>query len=168
MQLTSTITSYNPLWPYCFRREVSKVAPIFDASLVEIHHVGSTAIPGISAKPEIDILAVIKEPIDVEVWTNELARLGYRRGGDLSPGHLFYKRDVEGVRTHKIHVCTEGHPQIQAMLQFRNHLRDHADTRKRYEALKLKLQAENIHGISEYLEGKASFVAEVLSSLGTR
>ena len=165
MPLTSTITPYDREWPDRYREEAEKIAPVFGDALDMIHHVGSTAIPGLAAKPEIDILVVVGDVSSADVWNDELAEYGYTPGGDLSPGHLFYKRNVNGVRTHKIHVCVDGHLQINAMLGFRDHLRLHPDVRKRYETLKLKLEAENTQGIGEYLEGKASFIEKVLSMI---
>ena len=165
MPLTSTLTSYDPRWPDLFVQEAQRVAPVFGDSLAEIYHVGSTAIPGIAAKPEIDILIVVSDTNIADTWTNGLAAHGYTRGGDLSPDHLFFKRNVAGVRTHKIHVCKERHLQINAMLGFRDYLRAHADARQRYEALKLKLEAKNTRGIGEYLAGKAPFIEEILSSI---
>ena len=165
MPLTSTITAYDAEWPRKYNEELERLRPIFGDALRAIHHVGSTAVPGLSAKPEIDILVVVSDLKMADEWTIGLTRLGYRRGGDLSAGHQFYKRDIDGVRTHKIHVCREPHPQIEKMLKFRDHLRSHSDLRERYQALKLKLEEENTRGIGEYLEGKAPFVEEVLSAI---
>lgn len=97
--------------------------------------------------------------------------LGYLRGKDLSEGHQFYRRDVDGVRTHKVHVCPAGHAQIGRILRFRDLLRQDPDLRARYQGLKLTLEAENQDGIQEYLARKAPFIDAVLgfeetSSLG--
>ncbi|MCY1539610.1 GrpB protein [compost metagenome] len=91
-----------------------------------------------------------------------MATLGYVRGSDLSAGHHFYRRDVDGVRTHKVHVCISGHAQIARMLRFRDLLRSDAELHQRYQALKLALEAGNRDGISEYLAGKAPFIDAVM------
>jgi GrpB-like predicted nucleotidyltransferase (UPF0157 family) len=161
----SKITAYDPSWPQQYDDEVTRLAPIFAHTLVEVHHVGSTAVPGLAAKPEIDVLVVVNDCGTADVVVEPLKALGYRRGGDLSRGHAFFKRDVKGVRTHKLHVCLVGHPKIAEMLRFRDHLREHAESRIRYEELKLRLERENTRGIGEYLEGKAPFIEEVLSNL---
>lgn len=165
MPLTNTITSYDPEWSRQYEEEAERLVPIFIEVLTEIHHVGSTAIPNLSAKPEIDILVIVEDVNMADRWTIELTRLGYRRGGDLSAGHLFYRHDVDGVRTHKIHICQEGHTQIEKMLKFRDYLRSHSAVRDQYQALKLKLENENTRGIGEYLEGKEPFIEEVLSAI---
>jgi GrpB-like predicted nucleotidyltransferase (UPF0157 family) len=162
MPLTSTIQPYDPHWPWQYADEAERLRPIFGPAVVEMHHVGSTAVPELSAKPEIDILIVVNVAEVPDEWSQSLLKLGYRRGGDLSPGHHFFKRDVGGVRTHKVHVCHQGHPGISQKLRFRDHLRQHPADRLRYQELKLKLERENTGGIREYLAGKAPFINSIL------
>jgi GrpB-like predicted nucleotidyltransferase (UPF0157 family) len=130
-----------------------------------IHHVGSTAIPELAAKAEIDILAVINPAGMMEDWNRSFEMLGYRRGGDLSLGHYFFKRDVDGVRTHKLHICRDGHTTIVRMLRFRDHLRRHPADRLRYQELKFRLKRENADGIQEYLIAKEPFIRAIFASL---
>lgn len=120
-------------------------------------------MPELAAKAEIDILVVINSAAAVDDWRHPLELLGYRRGGDLSPGHYFFKRDVQGVRTHKLHICRQGHAQIASMLRFRDHLRGHPADRVRYQQLKLKLERENTRGIGEYLAAKDPFIRAMLA-----
>lgn len=111
----------------------SLIASAFGDELNDIHHVRSTAVPGLAAKPGIDVL------IEDGLHRNELARdefllaLGYVRGSDLSEGHHFYRRNVHGVRTHKLHVSRRGHLSINHMLGFRDLLRNDALIRLLYE-----------------------------------
>ena len=166
MPLTSQIQPYDPAWTQRYSEEAARLAPILGAALTEMHHVGSTAVPDLAAKPEIDILAAVRTTDAVDSWAPLLATLGYRRGGDLTPGHLFFKRDDGVVRTHKLHVCRDGHASAGRMLRFRNHLRADAIDRGRYQALKLSLERANTAGISEYLAAKAPFIDAVLARLG--
>lgn len=166
MALTSSITSYDPRWPERYVEAVATLAPIFGGHLMGMHHVGSTAIPELAAKPEIDILAIVATSDTPASWTERFAELGYRRGGDLSPGHRFFKRDVDDVRTHKVHICTAGHRSIDGMLRFRDHLRSHPEDRARYESLKRQLELKNTAGISEYLAGKRPFIEGILERMG--
>lgn len=158
MPLTSVITAYNEHWPRLFAEEAERLAPVFGAVEFEMHHVGSTAVEGLSAKPEIDVLAVVIGTDELSKWTKALRLLGYRRGGDLSAGHHFFKRDVDGIRTHKLHICISGHPIVSRMLRIRDHLRTHHEDRAYYQALKLRLEHSNSAGIAEYLRGKAPFL----------
>jgi GrpB-like predicted nucleotidyltransferase (UPF0157 family) len=112
MPLTSSIQSYDPTWPQQYANEEARLRPIFGSALVEMHHVGSTAVPELAAKGEIDIIAVINLTVTLEDWNPSFEMLGYRRGGDLSPGHRFFKRDIDGIRTHKLHICRNGHVQV--------------------------------------------------------
>jgi GrpB-like predicted nucleotidyltransferase (UPF0157 family) len=165
MPLTSVITSYNPQWPGMYACTAERLRSIFGHSLTRLHHVGSTAVPGLAAKPEIDVLAIVTDTEDVKSWTDALATLGFRWGSDLSTGHLFFKRDENGIRTHKLHVCIEHHATALKMLQFRDHLRNCPQDRTRYAALKLSLEAENTTGIGEYLEKKAPIISSILAGL---
>jgi len=162
MPLTSAIQPYYPHWPRQYAEEAERLQPIFGLAAVEMHHVGSTAVPELSAKPEIDILIVVNVAQVPDEWSQLLHKLGYRRCGDLSPGHHFFKRDAGSVRTLKVHVCHQGHPNISEQLRFRDHLRRHPADRLRYQELKLKLERENTRGIREYLSGKAPFINSIL------
>ncbi|QIH07243.1 MULTISPECIES: GrpB family protein [unclassified Pseudomonas] len=164
MALTSKISLYNPQWPLAFAAERERIAPGFADDLLAIHHVGSTAVPGLAAKPEIDVLLVVARHRDEVLREAFMATLGYVRGSDLSVGHQFYRRDVQGVRTHKVHVCLVGHGQIQRMLGFRDLLRTDVELRQRYQELKLQLEASNRDGIGEYLARKAPFIDGVMDN----
>jgi len=161
MALTSSITEYDDRWPMLFEREAERLRPVFGRALVGIHHVGSTAVISLSAKPEIDVLAVVLETKCLDEWRRALDGLGYKQGKDLQAGHHFFKRDVDGVRTHKLHVCQDEHPQIHRMLAIRDHLRENREDRIAYENLKLRLERENEYGIAEYLDGKAPFLDDL-------
>jgi GrpB-like predicted nucleotidyltransferase (UPF0157 family) len=165
MSLTSPIKPYDPTWPQQYAAEEARLKLVFGPALIGIHHVGSTAVPELAAKAEIDVLAVVQSGSGLDNWSRSLLALGYRRGGDLSPGHHFFKRDVNGVRTHKLHVCLDGHGQITRMLKFRDHLRNDAGDRSRYQELKLRLERENTSGIQQYLMAKDPFIQDLLAKL---
>jgi GrpB-like predicted nucleotidyltransferase (UPF0157 family) len=165
MPLTSPIKPYDPTWPQQYAAEEARLKPTFGSALIGIYHVGSTAVPDLAAKAEIDVLAVVNSNSRLEDWSRSLMALGHRRGGDLSPGHHFFKRDVDGARTHKLHVCLDGHGQIARMLKFRDHLRKHAGDRLKYQELKLRLESENTSGIQQYLIAKDPFIQNILANL---
>jgi GrpB-like predicted nucleotidyltransferase (UPF0157 family) len=167
MGLTSPISSPDDRWPGLFAAERDRIAPGFGEGLVAIHHVGSTAVPGLAAKPEIDLLVVVADHGRAPRVEAFLRGLGYLRGKDLAPGHHFYRRDVGGLRTHKLHACTARHPAIARMLRFRDLLRADPALRRDYEALKLRLEAENREGIAEYLAGKAPFIDALVGAGGS-
>ncbi|MGF6174296.1 GrpB family protein [Ensifer sp. 4252] len=164
MALTSKISPYDPLWPAMFENEKARLLQIFKAELVGIHHVGSTAVPGLSAKPEIDLLVEVLDHRNQTGRDSSMRALGYVRGSNLSDGHHFYRRDIEGIRTHKVHICITGHWQIQRMLRFRDLLRNDPIVRQQYQDLKLHLEATNREGIAEYLAKKAPFIDMLIGS----
>ena len=118
MPLTSVLAPYDRRWPRMYATAAEWLRPLFGNALIDLHHVGSTAVTGLAAKPEIDILAIVTDVTGANVWATVLATRGFRRGGDLSAGHLFFKRDLNGVRTHKLHICIDGHPTAIEMLRF--------------------------------------------------
>ena len=163
MPLTSQIAPYDPEWPARFQKEAARLRSVFGSECVEIQHIGSTAVPGLAAKPEIDILVVYDQPEISNATEERLKDLGYRRGGDLTPGHHFFRRDIDGVRTHKLHVIKAAHPKIAHLLTFRDRLRSDEALRLEYQRLKLRLERENISGIREYLDGKAPFIDAIVA-----
>ena len=165
MPLTSVLTAYDDRWPQMYAASAEWLQPLFGSALVDLHHIGSTAVVGLLAKPEIDILAVVTDVSRVDTWVTPLANREFRRGSDLSEGHLFFRRNEHEIRTHKLHVCVDGHPTAIQMLRFRDHLRRCSADRDQYARLKLRLQAENTRGIGEYLEGKAPFISTILNKI---
>ena len=162
MSLTSQIQEYNAQWLSQFDGEATRLCLIFGATLIDIHHVGSTAVPGLAAKPEIGILIVVGEQEKEVDWSAALAGIGYKRGGNLSAGHQFYRRNVAGIRTHKLHACVAGHSEIVRMLEFINLLRRNKRLRQEYESLKLNLARSETIGMIEYLEKKKPFIEATL------
>jgi len=136
---------------------------VFGLQAIGVYHVGSTAVPGLAAKPEIDVLVVVSDFGPQAEIERSMESIGYFRGKDLSEGHQFYRRDLHGVRTHKVHVCIAGHWQISRMLQFRDMLRSDDALRESYQNLKLALESSNEHGIKEYLARKAPFIDAAVS-----
>ena len=104
MPLTSKVREYDPEWPQKYEEKRNRLVPIFGANLIQIDHVGSTAVPLLAAKPEIDILVAVSDTLVLDRYSEALADLGYRRGEALSDGHHFFRKGLNGVRTHKRHV----------------------------------------------------------------
>lgn len=166
MALTSKITPYNLAWPARFMADRPLISSAFGDELIAIHHVGSTSVPGLAAKPEIDVLIEVHDHRNASPRDEVLMGLGYVRGSDLSEGHHFYRRNVDGIRTHKLHVCARDHHTITQMLGFRDLLRRDALIRQQYEALKLQLESSNTGGMAEYLEKKSPFIIAALLQAG--
>ncbi|MBA0219815.1 GrpB family protein [Pectobacterium brasiliense] len=164
MTLTSKISEHNNQWSEMFIAEKIRIEKVFGSKVINIHHVGSTAVAELSAKPEIDLLVVVSDYGDEISIDIGMISLGYVRGKNLSEGHHFYRRNINDIRTHKVHVCLNGHEQIFRMLCFRDILRKSADLRKEYQNLKLELESTNKLGIKEYLAKKAPFINRIVDS----
>ena len=122
------VTSYNPDWPRMFEAEAVKIREALGDNCVAVHHVGSTSVPGLSAKPVIDMIGVIKDP---EKAIQPLETLGFKYKGEYNIPMRFYFNRSEGVDTN-LHVYEEGHPEIELNLLFRDYLRDHPEVREEY------------------------------------
>ena len=157
------LVPHQPNWAATFAREASTLAELLDGQLVEIHHIGSTAIPGIHAKPVIDLLAVVRDVRLLDEHAKRLEALGYEALGEfgIAGRRYFRKSDRAGDRTHQIHAFTVTSPQIERHLAFRDFLKAHPDWAKKYEALKLRLAALHPADISRYTDGKDDFIRAV-------
>jgi len=125
---------------------------------------------GIKAKPIIDILVVIKHIKTIETFNAPMQQLGYQPRGECldnpipgTPGRFYFSRDTDGVRTHQVHVCQEGHPDIEDKLAFRDYLRAHRKEAQAYSRLKERLAAEHPHDIVGYIQGKDAFVQDIIA-----
>ena len=161
---------YDPKWPRMFKEEASQLASIWGNQSIAIHHIGSTSVPGLRAKPIIDILVIIKNNSLIEKYDDEMIELGYRPRGECldaivpgTPGRFYYSKDINGIRTHQAHVMQNGHFDIKQKLDFRDYLRAHPDVAKEYAELKTRLIEQNTKGIFEYIEGKDKFVKDCIA-----
>jgi GrpB-like predicted nucleotidyltransferase (UPF0157 family) len=150
----------DPRWPGEYARESSAVAAAIGEPLVAIHHIGSTAIPGIHAKPVIDILAAVGNLLRLDEQTPRLEALGYEALGEFGiPGRRYFRKDdAAGNRTHQIHAFQLGSPQIERHLAFRDFMRAHRDCAEQYDALKQRLARQFPSDISSYTDGKDEFI----------
>jgi GrpB-like predicted nucleotidyltransferase (UPF0157 family) len=151
-----------------YEEEARKLRRVFGAELVSIHHIGSTAVPGLQAKPVIDTLVVIKDILRIHDFDSRMIAVGYRPRGECldafgTPGRFYFSKDTDGIRTHQAHVMEKGHFDIKRKLDFRDYLRAHPDEAETYGTLKERLAAENTQGVAEYIEGKDGFVKAIIA-----
>ena len=158
------IAAYDPSWPKVFAGEAQAIRQALGDVLVGIEHVGSTAIPGLAAKPIIDILAAVTALAEAEAIP-ALEALGYDcRGENGIPGRFFFRKGlIEFKRTHHLHLVEAGHEQWASMLAFRDYLRSHPGDAQRYEALKRALAVKFRDNRRAYTNGKAEFVQAILA-----
>ena len=154
---------HDPRWSAEFARESAAVTEAMGDAFAAIHHIGSTAIPGISAKPVIDMLAVVRNVESLDARIPQVEALGYEAMGEFGiPGRRYFRKDdALGNRTHQIHAFAAGSPQIARHIAFRDFLRAHPGYADEYDALKQRLAAQFPSDISAYTDGKDEFIARV-------
>jgi GrpB-like predicted nucleotidyltransferase (UPF0157 family) len=156
-----TVVPYDARWPDLFREEADELAAIFGEEVVAIHHIGSTAIPGIHAKPIIDILVEVQDIESVDAFSQEMAERGYVPKGEFGiRRRRFFIKGTEESRTHHIHVFQTGDAEFERHLAFRDYLRAHPGEAQVYSHLKQELARTFAHDIESYVAGKDDLIKE--------
>ena len=165
MPLTSDICEYDPQWPAMFEAERTQIQKKIGDFILAIHHVGSTAKPGMKAKPAIDLLIIAKNIADIDMIHSAMAELGYDvRGEEGIKGRFYYSKNTRSIRTHKAHVCEKSHVNVCQQIVFRDYMRDHPEDARRYGELKIRLAEINTKGMAEYLDGKKDFIERIIET----
>ena len=157
------LAPHDPAWSAAFQREASAIAAALAELPIDVHHIGSTAIPGIVAKPVIDMLGVVPSVAALDTHAHRLVELGYTALGEYGiPGRRYYRRDApDGTRTHQLHVFAAGSREIERHLDFRDWLRASPTDAAAYERLKQDLAARCANDMRAYSEGKTEFVRAI-------
>lgn len=156
------VVESDPRWESMFKEEARMIRAALGDTAVRIEHVGSTAVPGLPAKPIIDIQVSVAEMFPRARYVDPLTTLGYRHVIDpTDPEHEYFSKDSDAVRTHQIHVCPTGSEWERRHLLFRDFLRSHPDEVERYADLKQALAAQHPNDIYSYVEAKTRFIREI-------
>lgn len=156
------VVDYDPLWPLLFRKEADAISRILGDNLVLIHHIESTSVPFLAAKPIIDIMPVVKDLSGVDAVSGEFVKLGYEYLGEFGIKGRRYLRKGGQERTHQIHIFQmEDDTNILRHLAFRDYLRSHRDVAMEYAELKKDLAARFPYDIDGYCDGKDAFVKKI-------
>ena len=155
------VVPHDPRWTDEFEREAQRLRAVFGENLVEVHHIGSTAVPGLAAKPIVDLLPVVKDNRLVDALNDEMAALGYTARGEFGlPGRRYFTKDEAGARTHNVHVYESGSPEVERHLAFRDYMISHPDEARAYGLLKENLAERFSADFEAYMDGKDAFVKE--------
>ena len=157
---------YDPAWPEAFEREREVVAPILDAKALRIEHMGSTSVPGLPAKPIIDVIVLVRDLKEALAAVPALEATGYSYWADNpDKTKLFLVRGLPPAphRTHHLHIYSDA-AEVERHLLFRDHLRAHSDIRDAYIALKTELAARFRNDREAYTAHKADFIASVVAA----
>lgn len=156
------VVPYDSCWPELFRREAEAVGRILGSNRKEIHHIGSTAVTGLAAKPVIDMMPVVWELEAVEACYAQFEAIGYECMGELGiPGRRYFRKGGDD-RTHQIHIfCADSQKDIDRHLAVRDYLRANDRQAAAYGALKLQLARQFPEDLEGYCEGKDAFVKQL-------
>jgi GrpB-like predicted nucleotidyltransferase (UPF0157 family) len=169
LQEQVSIVPYDPTWPRKFEQERDHLLGSLPREMLgRIEHFGSTAIPGLAAKPIVDMLVEVSSLEETKSKiVPVLEAQGYdyfwrpTRGDDVPPFYAwFIKRDTAGIRTHHIHMLEKDFEQWERLL-FRDYLIEHPEVAKEYEALKLRLAEGYPNDRVAYTDGKTDYVVRV-------
>ncbi|MDJ0600880.1 MAG: GrpB family protein [Crocosphaera sp.] len=157
------VVPYNPQWKKSFESESRQIAKVLGKNLVVIHHIGSTAIPNIYAKPIIDLLIEVKDINLVREQTPAMVGLGYEAMGEygLVGRRYFRKENPPGIRTHHVHIYEIYSPEIQRHLAFRDYMIAHPEQAEQYSHLKQELAQKYPEDIEGYMDGKDEFIKRI-------
>jgi GrpB-like predicted nucleotidyltransferase (UPF0157 family) len=163
MSFPLTIEPHRECWARDFATEASRIASALGPALVALHHIGSTAIPGLHAKPIIDMLGEAQSLEGIDARQGAMESLGYEAMGEfgLLGRRYFRKNNGAGVRTHHVHAFIAGSPGLVRHLAFRDFLRCHPRVAREYGALKLRLVESCGGDLEAYIAGKDAFVKDV-------
>jgi GrpB-like predicted nucleotidyltransferase (UPF0157 family) len=156
------IENYDASWPELFQREADRIRTALAARVLAVEHVGSTSVPGLAAKPVIDVLLVVADSSDELSYAPALEAAGYTlkfREPDWFEHRLFKSRDPDV----NLHVLSQECPEIECMLLFRDWLRSNPEDRDRYAAAKLALAGREWRTVDEYAQAKTGMVQEILA-----
>jgi GrpB-like predicted nucleotidyltransferase (UPF0157 family) len=155
------VVPYRDEWPEQFEAEAESLRQIFGKHVVAIFHFGSTAIPGVSAKPIIDILMTVDDIKTADEFSAKLAALGYVAVGEYGiTGRRFFFKGSNDSRSHHLHIYGHDNPHVLRHIAFRDFLRTHPVTARRYAQLKEQLAHEFPEDMDGYISGKNDFVKE--------
>ncbi len=159
------IVEYRADWPRVFEREAAAILAACRPLIAEVHHIGSTSVPGLAAKPILDVLPVAAGQADAAEAVSRMTALGYRyRGENGIAGRFYFDRVVDGRTVMHVHVFPAGHPEIRRHLAFRDYLRTNPDIAREYERLKRELATRYRDDRRAYTDAKAAFITRVIEA----
>lgn len=159
------VQEYDPLWPQVFERLRAPIWSAMSDIACSIEHVGSTSVPGLAAKPVIDMDVVVPEA-DIEVGIQRLVSLGYEHRGDLGIVGREAFRPPGWLPRHHLYLCESGCSALANHLAVRDYLRIQPSAAEAYGDLKRRLAREFPNDIDGYVEAKTGFLVGILRTVG--
>jgi len=155
------LADYDPEWPLLYDREATRVRDLLGDRVILLEHVGSTSVPGLPAKPIIDMLLVVADSGDEPAYVPPMEAGGYAvriREPDWHQHRVFKGPDTDV----NLHTFSDGSAEIERMLAFRDRLRSHDDERELYLATKRELAARHWVYVQDYADAKGDVVEGII------
>ena len=156
------IQDYDPAWPEVFAGEATKIRRALGEGALAVEHVGSTSVPGLAAKPVIDVVLVVADSSNEPAYVPHMEAAGYLlqiREPEWHQHRMFKGKDPNL----NLHVFSAGCPEVQAMLRFRDWLRTHDDDRELYQRAKRDLAGRHWTYMQDYADAKTAVVTEIMT-----
>jgi GrpB-like predicted nucleotidyltransferase (UPF0157 family)/RimJ/RimL family protein N-acetyltransferase len=155
------VTAHNPHWVAAFRQEAVLLKSLFGDQALAIHHIGSTSVPGLPAKPIIDVLLEVRDIEAIDAYNQRMRELGYEPRGEYGlPRRRYFPKIIDGKRYSQVHTWQTRDPEIERHLSFRDYLISHPQTSSEYGRIKEELALRFPHDIDGYMDGKNAFCQE--------
>jgi GrpB-like predicted nucleotidyltransferase (UPF0157 family) len=156
------LEEYDPDWPHLFEREAARIRSALGETALQVEHAGSTSVPGLAAKPLIDMVLVVADSADEAAYVPIMEAAGYTltiREPDWYEHRLFKGPDTNV----NVHTFSAGCPEVDRMLLFRDWLRTHPDDRELYERAKRELAAQDWKYVQQYADAKTAVVEAIIA-----
>jgi len=156
------LSDYNPEWAALFEQEKARLEQLWGSRVVRVHHIGSTAIGNICAKPTIDLLVEVKDVHALDPLEELMSDNGYLpRGENGIAGRRYYVHGTPDKHLAHIHAFNAGHPEVTRHIRFVQYMRAHPDEAQAYAKLKQQLAQEYPYDSTAYTDGKSAFIHEI-------
>lgn len=164
------VCTYDPRWPSDFEKIRKELEAAIGDCILDIAHVGSTSVPGLSAKPIIDIDVVIRDYTIFEEVVSRLQRIGYYHEGDLGikDREAFCYDGKTHLQRHHLYVCPQFSAELYRHITFRNYLRSHPEAVKKYGAVKEEAARLYPESIEDYIRYKTPCIEEIYQQCGIK
>lgn len=163
-QGTVRLEEHTPYWHESFKNEERMIKAVFGGALIQVAHIGSTAVSTLKAKPIVDILLVLTDFYNLDLAHLQLESIGFYKGPFERDEGIFFQKGNGDMHTHYLHLFYENQ-NWEIYIQFRDHLIHHPEATAKYEELKLKLEAIYPTDRKAYTAAKNHFIENILSSI---
>jgi GrpB-like predicted nucleotidyltransferase (UPF0157 family) len=156
------VVDYDPEWPRLFEREADRIRAVLGKRAVQLEHVGSTSVPGLAAKPIVDIMLVVPDSGDELAYVPDLEAAGYVlviREAERQQHRVFKGPDTNV----NLHVYSPGSSEIERYLIFRDRLRSDPADRERYQRVKRELARRDWRYVQQYADAKTEVIEEIIA-----